>query len=78
MTQTVENERVKLLANALDRASTAVFSVGVITPMASYFFNMQQIGDKFGPGGLIVFIALSCLAAAGLHVLARSVLGELQ
>ena len=28
------NEQTKLLANALDRASTACFTVGIVTPLA--------------------------------------------
>ena len=78
MTLIVDNERTKLLANALDRASTAVFTVGVATPSVSYFFNLQQVRDALGLGRLIGFVALSLLSALGLHLLARSVLGELR
>lgn len=45
MTKLVDNERAKLLAGALDRASTAVFTVGIVTPVVSYFFNLQNIRD---------------------------------
>ena len=78
MTKVVDNEPTKLLANALDRASTAVFTVGILTPSVSYFFNLQNVRDALGPGGLAAFMALSFAAAAGLHLLARSVLGDLR
>jgi hypothetical protein len=32
----VANERTKLLANALDRASTSCFTVGIATPLAGW------------------------------------------
>jgi hypothetical protein len=78
MTQIVDNERAKLLANALDRASTAMFTVGILTPCVSYLFNLQNIRDTLGLSGLALFVALSFSATAGLHLLARSVLGDLQ
>jgi hypothetical protein len=78
MTQIVDNERAKLLANVLDRASTAVFTVGILTPAVSYFFNLQNVRDALGPGGLAAFVALSSLATAAPHLMARSVLGDLQ
>ena len=31
----IENERTKLLANALDRASTACLAVGILAPLAA-------------------------------------------
>ena len=36
----IDNERTKLLANALDRASTACFTVGILTPAAGYLYNV--------------------------------------
>ena len=35
----IANERTKLLANALDRASTACFTVGVAAPFAAWITN---------------------------------------
>ena len=78
MSDLVDNERIKLLANALDRASTAVFTVGVITSCVSYYSNLQEVRAALGPGGLVAFVALSFSSAAGLHMLARSVLGDLR
>ena len=78
MAHLVENERTKLLAGALDRASTAVFTVGIITPVVSWFFNLQNIRDTLGPGGLALFVVLSFSGSVGLHLQARSVLGDLK
>lgn len=39
----IDNERTKLLANALDRASTACFTVGVATPLAGYLYGVRGI-----------------------------------
>ena len=55
-----------------------MFTVGILTPAVSYFFNLQNVRYALGPGGLAAFVALSFLATAGLHLLARSVLGDLQ
>ena len=37
----LHNERTKLLANALDRASTACFTVGILTPSVGYLYNVS-------------------------------------
>jgi hypothetical protein len=40
MSDVVYNEKTKLLANALDRASTASITVGVLAPLAAAFLNI--------------------------------------
>jgi hypothetical protein len=37
MNVTIHNERTRLLANALDRASTASLTIGVLAPIAAIF-----------------------------------------
>ena len=37
----IENERWKLLANALDRGSTACITIGVATPLAGAIYNVN-------------------------------------
>jgi hypothetical protein len=74
---TIRNERTKLLAGALDRASTACLTVGVFGPMAAY---MYQLGDLQSGKGLwlIAIGGLTWLCGAGaLHFLANRVLGSL-
>jgi hypothetical protein len=74
----IDNERTKLLANALDRAATAIFTVGIVTPCVSWFFDLQGVRNALGELGLISFVAVSFFATAGLHLLGRSALGELR
>lgn len=40
----VHNERIKLTANALDRASTACFTVGVLGPTVA---SLYGIGERY-------------------------------
>ena len=65
----IENERTKLLANALDRASTACIALGIFAPLAA-------------PPRLTVGLAASLAgwfaAAIVLHLAARWILGGLR
>ncbi len=67
----IHNERTKLLANNLDRLSTAFLAVGVL----GNTFN-------FTPGGGLVvsFLGVTAwiLPAIVLHLMARRVLGRLK
>jgi hypothetical protein len=40
MSNLVFNEQTKLFATALDRLSTACFSIGVLAPAAGAYFNL--------------------------------------
>ena len=72
----VENERTKLLANALDRASTACIAVGLIAPMVVILgqplsdFAMSWTDAK----GSVIWL----FAAIVLHMAGRRVLGGLR
>lgn len=67
----IHNERTKLLANALDRASTACFAVGALGQALSLPPASQMWLGLLSPAGWI-------LAAIGLHLVARRVLGRLK
>ena len=74
----IANERTKLTANALDRASTACLTVGVLGPTVATLYG---IGGTSGGSHGIVLAAGSAFwlcAAAALHGLARRVLGGLR
>jgi hypothetical protein len=43
MSPPIDNERTKLLANALDRASTACLTVGVVAPFAAALYNFGGV-----------------------------------
>lgn len=71
----IRNERTKLLANALDRASTACIAAGLIAPVVSAM--------NAGSGLHLSWLAIGSsgawiLAAVALHLGARHVLGRLQ
>ena len=71
----VHNEQTKLTANALDRASTACLTVGVLGPSAAALYGL---GGNAAAGHWIVFGALLWLAAASLlHYMARRTLRRL-
>jgi hypothetical protein len=73
----VENEQIKLLANALDRASTACFTVGIVTPIAGVLYgigNFIQTPSLW----LVCYLAGWLLLAAILHSLARRTLKGLR
>jgi hypothetical protein len=74
----IANERAKLLANALDRASTACVTVGVLGPTAAALYGLGQV--VFGGHGFLFALgAFSWLTAAALlHMMARQVLGRIR
>ncbi|MGN6682630.1 MAG: hypothetical protein ACTHKD_01315 [Devosia sp.] len=76
MDNLVWNERLKLLANALDRLSTGCFSVGGITPFAALVFANQPSGLS----ALQFAVATACwiLFGFGLHLLAQEALKGLR
>ena len=73
----IANERTKLLANALDRASTASLALGVFAPIAAAFYGAQNSGEV-GWLTLMVGAAVWLAGAVALHLAARLVLGELR
>lgn len=72
----IHNERVKLLANALDRASTACVAVGVIGPAAAFLYGMGAV--PVSPLALGIGSTVWLGAAAFLHYFARRALGGLK
>ncbi|MBI4922331.1 MAG: hypothetical protein HY834_11320 [Devosia nanyangense] len=76
MDHIVRNERLKLLANALDRTSTACFTVGGIVPLATVVFANGTIALPFG----YFAVAATCwiLFGIGLHLLAQEALRGLR
>lgn len=66
----IHNERTKLLANALDRVSTACIAVGALGQALPLVLPMGWIG--------LVSAAGWFLAAIALHLVAQRVLGRLK
>lgn len=67
----IHNERTKLLANAIDRVSTAFMAVGVL---GRVFSLVPSYDSWLG----LLSIAVWLFAAIALHLSARRVLGSLQ
>lgn len=72
-----ERENIKLIANALDRASTSCLTVGVATPIAGFVYNIVGFGSTLAWWRLALALIGWILAALALHFLARRVLREL-
>jgi VIT1/CCC1 family predicted Fe2+/Mn2+ transporter len=72
---TIHNERTKLLAGALDRASTASFTVGVLVPIIATLVGLP--GYSFG--WRLAMMSLSWFfTTLALHFMARRILGRLR
>jgi hypothetical protein len=69
----IRNERTKLLANALDRASTACIVAGLIAPASAISGHSSGAPDlSFGSSvGIVIWLSAALL----LHLLARRALG---
>lgn len=67
------NEKTKLLANALDRASTASFTVGVLAPIAGAFLRIAN-PSSLDPARFATCFAAYLTLGMFLHGLARRVL----
>ena len=73
----IRNERLKLSANAVDRASTACFTVGIATPAAGYLYNVGGLRESLS----LTVVALGFVgwfgAAVALHLMARRTIRRL-
>jgi hypothetical protein len=69
-----EIQRVKLVANALDRASTGAFGAGVFVPTAAAIFGQTVVGWDY----LLVAIICWSVVAIIFHVEARRVIATVR
>ncbi|WP_018899814.1 hypothetical protein [Rhizobium sp. 2MFCol3.1] len=69
-----ELEKTKLVANALDRASTASFTVGIATPLAGLLYNVGNFGASVSIPRMALGLCGWLVAAIALHIMARHVL----
>jgi hypothetical protein len=68
------NERVKLVANAFDRASTGCFVTGIIAPTTAAMIDPSKVAL-----GLLITVTVSWLLAGGvLHYEARRAIAALR
>lgn len=71
----VHNEQIKLAANALDRASTACVTVGVLGPVVAALYG---VGSHATAGGIALGAILWLIAGGVLHYMARRTLRSLR
>ncbi len=74
----IQNERIKLAANALDRASTACLSIGVLGPSVALVYNFGATTAQFNATLVGVASVFWLGVAVGLHAIARFMLKDLQ
>ena len=75
MPNMVHNERVKLLAGALNTTGIAVTITGGVAPTVGAFYGTLATV----PGWWLFVVASACfIVGAGLHVLAQVALGRLR
>jgi hypothetical protein len=74
----IANERTKLLAGNVDRASTACFTIGVLTPIAGFAYNINALQNSLPVLVLVIGVICWLLAAILLHLAARRLLGSLK
>jgi uncharacterized membrane protein YjjP (DUF1212 family) len=76
LNKTVLNERLKLLASWFNTVSAAFLATGVVAPMITIIYGVAS--TTLDPA-LVVASSLICmLVGVGLHLAARSALGELR
>lgn len=77
MNQNTINERLKYVAGAFDRASTAVMTIGVFTPFISVTFGIGDFIEIRGAGGILIVICW-LITGLALHYWGRSVLEDVK
>jgi hypothetical protein len=70
------NEQTKLLASALNTATTSSFAIGVLAPVAAVFYNVG--GSPVSLSSLVIGVVVWFSAAVGLHMAARFILRNLR
>ncbi|WP_235890997.1 hypothetical protein [Pararhizobium mangrovi] len=73
----IANERTRMIANALDRLSTAFLTVGVLAPAASEIYGNVRVAESLGVWTPFIVVAWF-LSAIALHLTAHLVLGDLK
>lgn len=74
----VFNEQTKLLANTLDRASTACVALGVFGPAAAYLYGSSEPDWSTPNWRFVIGPLIWLIAAVLLHLAARFALRSLK
>ncbi len=73
----VEAEQTKLLASALDRASTSCLTIGIVTPLAGFAYNVSGFRATITALELTFGLTGWLAAAVLIHIGARAILRDL-
>ena len=73
----VRSEQTRLLANAIDRASTACVTIGIATPIAGFVYNVSGFRSIISGAELSIGLLGWLVAAILLHLTARWILRDL-
>ena len=74
MSELIDNEQTKLLANALDRASTACFTVGIATPIAGMVYNIGSFGASLSMIRISFGLGMLAFRVDAITLMARHIL----
>jgi hypothetical protein len=73
----VLNEHTRLFANAVDRASTGCFTIGIATPIAGFVYNVSGFRSTITAAELTLGLLGWLIAAVLLHLAAQWILKDL-
>jgi MFS-type transporter involved in bile tolerance (Atg22 family) len=71
----IHNDPLKLTATLMNSVAAAVFITGVVAPLVALSYDLP--GTNRGPAAALVSL-IWILAALGIHLLARALLGKLK
>jgi len=71
----IQNEPTKLTATLMNTVAAAAFITGVLAPLVAFSYDLP--GPTRGVAGAVVSL-IWILAALGIHLLARALLGRLK
>jgi hypothetical protein len=74
MPNLIHNERAKLIANALDRASTACFTTGILVPTAAAILGQSTVALDY----LCAAVGFWAVPGTILHIEARRAITTLR
>lgn len=74
MAYVAHNERVKLVANAYDRASTGCFATGVFVPTAALMLGQASVSWDYSLVGIAAWVFLGLI----LHFEARRIIAAVR
>jgi hypothetical protein len=76
VTQTIRNERKKLIANFCNIVASAVFTTGTIGPLVTYLYS--KLFSDTDPALILTGALICVLVSGGIHLAGQAALGDLE